>query len=64
MVDIVNLMFQYPVITAKQLCEKLGLPLTSANRYLDLMAENRILFIGDKQRNRKFFYRDLLEIIR
>ena len=64
MVDIINALYQYPVTSAKQIAEKTGIPMTSVNRYLNQLIENKILFTDNKSRNRTFFYYDLLEILR
>jgi len=63
-IPIINMLYEYPITTAKQIVEKTGLPLTSVNRVLNLMVENKILITDGKQRNRKFVYYELLEIIR
>lgn len=63
-VDVMNILYQYPVVTAKQIAEKTSIPLTSINRYLNLLTEHRILYSDNKKRNRTFFYYDLLDILR
>ncbi len=63
-VDIVNSLYANPVTTAKTIAEQTKLPLTSINRYLNMLVENKILFTNNKARNRTYFYYDLLEILR
>lgn len=63
-VPVINTLYKYPIITAKQLVEQTGLPLTSINRLLNTMVENKMLLTNGKQRNRTFIYYDLLDIIR
>ena len=63
-VAVINMLYQYPITTAKQIVEKTNLPLTSVNRLLNMMVEKNILITDGKQRNRKFIYYALLEIIR
>ena len=63
-VDIMNLLYQHPVTTAKQISEETDIPLTSINRYLNLLVENKILYTNRKSRNRNYFYFALLDIIR
>jgi DNA-binding IclR family transcriptional regulator len=58
------MLYEYPITTAKQIVEKTGLPLTSVNRLLNMMVEEKILITDGKQRNRKYIYYGLLEIIR
>lgn len=64
MVDIINELYKNPVTTAKQISEKTKIPMTSINRYLSQLVEQRILFSDNKSRNRTYFYYDLLEILR
>lgn len=64
MVDIINALYQYPITTAKQIASVTNIPMTSVNRYLGQLVENKILFTDNKSRNRTFFYYDLLEILR
>lgn len=64
MVDVVNALYKNPITTAKQVAETTGIPMTSVNRYLGQLVDNKILFTDNKSRNRTFFYYDLLEILR
>lgn len=64
MVDIINALYQFPITNAKQLAEMTTIPMTSVNRYLNQLVNNKILFTDNKSRNRTFFYYDLLGILR
>lgn len=64
MVDIINALYQYPVTNAKQIANITRIPMTSVNRYLGQLIDNKILFTDNKSRNRTFYYFDLLEILR
>ncbi len=64
MVDIINTLYSYPAVTARQPSEKTSVPITTVNRYLNLLVENRILYTDNKKKNRTYYYADLLEIIR
>lgn len=63
-VDIMNCLYEMPIVTANTLVEKTGIPLTSVNRYLNSLVENRILYTNNKKRNKKYFYSELLNILR
>lgn len=63
-VDIMNVLYQHPITTAKQIAEKTDIPLTSVNRYLSLLVEHKILYTDRKSRNRNYFYLSLLDILR
>ena len=64
MVEVINALYSYPVVTARQISETTSVPTTTVNRYLNLLVENRILFTDNKKKNRTYYYADLLEIIR
>jgi Fic family protein len=64
MIDIINTLYSYPVVTARQMSETTSVPITTVNRYLNLLVENKILFTDNKKKNRTYYYADLLEIIR
>ncbi|MCF0230681.1 MAG: Fic family protein, partial [Enterococcus sp.] len=61
---VLNSLYRYPVITAKQIVEQTKLPATSVNRLLKTMVEENILITDGKKRNTKFVYYGLLDIIR
>ena len=63
-VQVVTALYKRPVTTVKQLSEMLSLPIPTLNRFLNILVENKILFTNGKQRNRTFYYYDLLGIIR
>ncbi len=64
MVEVINTLYSYPVVTARQVSEKTSVPTTTVNRYLNLLVENRILYTDNKKKNRTYYYVDLLDIIR
>lgn len=63
-IPVMDMLFAYPITTAKQIVEVTGLPLTSVNRLLNSMVEAKILITDGRKRNRKYFYYSLLDIIR
>lgn len=64
MIAIINALYQHPVTTSKQIAEVTKIPMTSVNRYLSQLLDNKMLYSDQKYRNRKFFYIDLLDILR
>ena len=64
MVDVINLLYQYPVVTSNILVEKLSYAPSTANRYLKLLVDNDVLYTDQKSRNKTYFYYDLLNILR
>ena len=63
-IKLVNMMFQCPVFDSKTIQEKTDIPTASANRYLNILIKNDILFTDGKKRNRLFFFYDLLKLLR
>ncbi len=63
-VDIVNVLYQHPVTSAKQIAELTNLPKTTINRYLNLLIQEKILYTDNKRKNRTYYYYDLLDILR
>ena len=63
-VDIVNILYKYPIVTSKQISELTEIPATSINRYLSLLVQNNILVTDKKRKNRTYYYYELLDIIR
>ena len=62
-VDLMRTLYKFPVITTQQVSELTAIPKVTATRYLNLLAENRIVFSDGKKRNRFFFYYELLDIL-
>jgi Fic family protein len=63
-VPIVDAMFKYPVIDSKTMQKETKISLATINRYLNILSENGILYSDGKQRNRHFFFYDLLGLMR
>lgn len=62
--DLMNLLYQYPVINSEIIVSKTKIPRTTVNRYLSKLVEYKILDSNNKARNRTYFYYDLMKIIR
>ena len=63
-VDLINTLFRYPIVTAKQVAEITNIPPTSVSRYLGILEDNKILVTDNKSRNRTYYYYELLDILR
>lgn len=63
-VDLVNLLYKYPVITTPIVTKYTEIPAATATRYLNALTDCRLLYTDGKARNRVFFYYDLLNVIR
>ena len=64
-VDLINLLYTYPIITANIVTQKTDIPPATATRYLNALAEAEILYMdSNKLRNKTFYYYDLLNVLR
>lgn len=63
-IPVMDMLYEFPITTAKQIVEKTGLPMTSVNRLLNMMVDEKILITDGKQRNKKYIYHGLIDIIR
>ncbi len=63
-VDLINLLYKYPAITATIIESETDLPPSTINRYLSILVDAGILDTDQKSRNRTFFYYALLNILR
>ena len=57
-------MFKYPIFDSKIMQEETGISSTTINRYLNILLKNNVLYTDGKQRNRLFFFYDLVALIR
>lgn len=64
MVDVIDTIYQHPVLDAALVEKETQLSLATVNRYLNLLVKGKILYSDGKQRHRKFFCYDLLSVLR
>lgn len=63
-VDLMNVLYRHPILTAKQIESETEISASSVMRYLSALTEARILYSDNKKRNRTYYYYDLLDILR
>lgn len=63
-VDLMNLLYKFPVISTSVVTQYAKIPPATATRYLNALSEAKIIYSDGKSRNRTFFYYELLNIIR
>ena len=63
-VEIINSLFKSPITTAKEIAEITNLPMTSINRCLSKLIDEKILYTDNKKRNRTYYYFELLDLVR
>ncbi|WP_408956135.1 Fic family protein [Natroniella sp. ANB-PHB2] len=63
-VDLIKSMFQRPIFDAKTISALAGIPDSTCRRYLSILEEERIIYSDNKVRNRKYYYYNLLDLLR
>ena len=63
-VKLIDALFRYPISDSKTIQAETEIPLATLNRYLKVLLEQGIIFSDSKSRNRKFFFYDLLALIK
>lgn len=63
-VKLIDALFRYPISDSKTIQAETEIPLATLNRYLKVLLEHGIIFSDNKSRNRKFFFYDLLALIK
>lgn len=63
-VDLLNAMYRNPIFTINKISELTGITYSSCRRYLNTLAEENIIFTDGKSRGRKYYYYNLLDLIR
>lgn len=62
--DVINVMFEYPIFTSKILKQNILIAPATLNGYLKKLVDARIIYTDGRSRNRKYFFYDLMNIIR
>lgn len=63
-IDIVNIMFEKPIFTKKMILSRMDIAPSTLNNYLNKLEENEIIYSNGKSRNKKYYFYDLIEILR
>ena len=61
---IIECMFTHPILNSKLLSEKIGVTTIQARRYLDILETKNLLLGDDRQRNRTYYFHELLDLAR
>lgn len=63
-VDLIKCMFQRPIFDVKTISSLTGIPDTTCRRYLSTLEEGKIIYSDNKIRNKKYYYYNLLDLLR
>lgn len=64
LIDIVNVIFKRPIFNKKRILELVDIPSSTLGVYLNKLEENRIIYSDGKSRNKKYYFYDLINILR
>lgn len=64
LVDLMKAMFQKPIFNVKTISTLTEIPDTTCRRYLSTLEDEKIIFSDNKMRNRKYYYYNLLDLLR
>lgn len=62
-IDVINIIFRYPIFTTARIREHLKISTSTLNNYLNKLCEENIIYSDEAPRNRKYFFYDLIGII-
>ena len=63
MLDVIDIIFRYPIFTTARIHEYVNISNSTLNNYLNKLCENKIIFSDGAARNRKYYFYDLINII-
>lgn len=63
-IKIIDVMFKLPIFNVKRMTELTGISDTTCRRYLNKLEEEHLIFSNDKLRGKKYYYYNLLDLIR
>jgi Fic family protein len=63
-IDIVNAMFKRPIFNKKKILETVDIPSSTLGIYLNKLEEKQIIYSDGKSRNKKYYFYDLINILR
>lgn len=62
--NVIDLIFEYPIFTTNKIRGEIEIAPATLNGYLNKLVEAKIIYSDGRSRNRKYFFYDLLDIIR
>lgn len=63
-IDVIDCIFETPIFTANTIKSKIGIASSTLNTYLNKLVENHIIYTDSKKRNKKYYFYDLISILR
>lgn len=63
-IDLIDIIFETPIFTTKNIHSVLDIAPSTLNGYLNKLVKNKIIFSDNKSRNKKYYFYDLINILR
>ena len=62
--EIVDVIFEFPIFTKNKISSNTKIPTTTLDGYLRKLVDAKIIYSDEKSRNRKYYFYDLISILR
>ena len=62
--QVIDVIFEFPIFTKNKIKSRMTIPVTTLDGYLKKLLEAKIIYSDEKARNRKYYFYDLINILR
>ncbi|WP_253203464.1 Fic family protein [Clostridium estertheticum] len=62
--QVIDVIFEFPIFTKNKIKSRMTIPVTTLDGYLKKLVEAKIIYSDEKPRNRKYYFYDLINILR
>ncbi|MBU3161795.1 Fic family protein [Clostridium frigoris] len=62
--QVIDVIFEFPIFTKNKIKSRMTIPVTTLDSYLRKLVEAKIIYSDEKHRNRKYYFYDLINILR
>ena len=62
--EVIDVIFEFPILTKSKISSNINIPTTTLDGYLRKLVEAKIIYSDGRSRNRKYYFYDLINILR
>ncbi|MCB2356750.1 Fic family protein [Clostridium estertheticum] len=62
--QVIDVIFEFPIFTKNKIKSRMTIPVTTLDGYLKKLVDAKIIYSDEKPRNRKYYFYDLINILR
>ncbi|MCB2305668.1 Fic family protein [Clostridium estertheticum] len=62
--QVIDVIFEFPIFTKNKIKSRMTIPVTTLDGYLKKLVEAKVIYSDEKPRNRKYYFYDLINILR